>query len=319
MQFIPSLLGLEVSFKIGFYIKMKFSVVIPLFNKRSSIKRALDSIANQTHLPSEVIIVDDGSTDEGAEVVRGIVTEKFDILLVEQANQGVSSARNVGISRSKNDIVFLLDADDYWDSRHCEHLVKTANLYSNVGFFFSGHCKGNNKNSDVNFSSHEIDIYNHPSLIRAYRKNRNLIHTSAVGFRKSILGSDLFFKVGEKRSEDILLWLSLGLKYDSAFFSSKTSIKTRDYEASQGRAKEIPAHIKFFSKNKDLIPDGYKLEFFYILFRSSILEYVSSARFGVNLAPDLSRTLKPMSFSCYLLFKVLSLIGFHRIIKKLSK
>lgn len=298
---------------------MKFSVVIPLFNKRDSIVRALESIASQTCLPSEVIIVDDGSTDGGEEEVRNFVTEKFEVLLVEQVNQGVSAARNNGISSSKNDIVLLLDADDYWCSRHCEYLLKTADSHPNLGFFFSDHFKGNDTNENVKYSSEKIEIYMCPSLVKEYRKNRNLIHTSAVGFRKSVLGADLSFKVGERRSQDILLWLSLGLKYDSAFSPFKTSVKTKDYEASKSRAREIPAHIKFFSKEKALIPRSCKFDILYILLRSSSLEYVSSARFGVNLAPDLSRTLKPMSFSCYLLFKVLSLISFHRIIKKLSK
>ena len=71
------------------------SVVIPLYNKGPYIARALNSVLAQTFQDFEVIVVDDGSTDDGAEIVRGF--KDLQIRLIQQKNQGVSAARNRGI------------------------------------------------------------------------------------------------------------------------------------------------------------------------------------------------------------------------------
>ena len=92
-----------------------YDVVIPLYNKVSSIERCLRSIAAQTVPVNRVILVNDGSTDGSVSVVerlRGSID--LDLRLINQPNQGVSVARNRGIAESTTDIVCLLDADDAW-------------------------------------------------------------------------------------------------------------------------------------------------------------------------------------------------------------
>lgn len=297
----------------------KFSVVIPLFNKKNSILRALASIEEQTLLPSEVIIIDDGSTDGSTKVVDDFVSETLEVYLEKQSNRGVSVARNNGIEKAKNDLVLLLDADDYWLPTHCENLVNAASKHPNVGFFFADHFKGR---VDEQFSKHkegQVELINKPFLVNEYRKNRNLIHTSAVMFRKSVLTTDLNFEVGEKRSQDILLWLSLGFKYEAIRCINKTSVKTKDFEASQRRAKEIPAHIKHLPRKKDIIPKQCIRDVRYILLRSSLLEYFSSARFGVDLAPSLAVKLKPISNVHYTLFRLFQTLSLYRVIQAVFK
>lgn len=88
------------------------SVVIPLFNKGNYIERALSSIAAQTVQPLEIIVVDDGSTDDGPERVRNIHDQK--IVLMSQENRGPGAARNSGLARAAGKYVAFLDADDEW-------------------------------------------------------------------------------------------------------------------------------------------------------------------------------------------------------------
>ena len=93
------------------------SVVIPLYNKEKSIAMTLDSVLAQSYTDYEVIIVDDGSTDNSLKVVR----EKFSWLdservrIIHQENAGVSAARNRGIMEAKGEYVAFLDADDLWN------------------------------------------------------------------------------------------------------------------------------------------------------------------------------------------------------------
>jgi len=91
---------------------VKISVVIPLYNKGKYIKRALSSVLSQTFCDFEIVVVDDGSTDKGGEIVEGITDSR--IRLLRQQNSGVSAARNAGIKEAKGEWIAFLDADDEW-------------------------------------------------------------------------------------------------------------------------------------------------------------------------------------------------------------
>ena len=91
---------------------MNISVVIPLYNKENAIVKTLQSVFDQTISDFEVVVVDDGSTDNSLEVVRAIRDAR--IRVIHKENGGVSSARNVGIKAAKGQYVALLDGDDLW-------------------------------------------------------------------------------------------------------------------------------------------------------------------------------------------------------------
>lgn len=91
---------------------MKVSVIVPLYNKAPWVRRSLESLAAQTFTDFEVIVVDDGSTDGGGEVVANFGDPR--IRLVTQSNAGPGAARNRGIAEAKGELVAFLDADDEW-------------------------------------------------------------------------------------------------------------------------------------------------------------------------------------------------------------
>ena len=98
---------------------MRISVVIPTYNRRDTLIRALRSVYEQSDLPEEVIVVDDGSTDDS----RQLVTELFpSVKIIRQENQGVSCARNRGIEAAEGDWIALLDSDDCWLPRKIEKI-----------------------------------------------------------------------------------------------------------------------------------------------------------------------------------------------------
>ena len=91
---------------------MLVSVVIPLFNKGSYIVRCLESVASQTFTDVEVIVVNDGSTDNGAELAESFPDDR--VRLISQANRGPGHARNRGVDAARGELVAFLDADDEW-------------------------------------------------------------------------------------------------------------------------------------------------------------------------------------------------------------
>ncbi|MDI1296701.1 MAG: glycosyltransferase family 2 protein, partial [bacterium] len=90
------------------------SVIIPLYNSASTIERTLTSVSTQTYKALEILVVNDGSTDEGPDIVRRFALRDDRICLLSQPNAGVAAARNLGIAHAKGRYVAPVDADDLW-------------------------------------------------------------------------------------------------------------------------------------------------------------------------------------------------------------
>ena len=92
---------------------MKISVIIPTYNRKKYIKRAIDSVIRQSYKPFEIIVIDDGSTDGTYELIKKSYSSS-QISLEKQINNGVSSARNKGVKLANGDWIAFLDSDDEW-------------------------------------------------------------------------------------------------------------------------------------------------------------------------------------------------------------
>lgn len=103
------------------------SVIIPLYNKQDSILRTLKSVLLQSYKKIEIIIIDDGSTDNSLNVVKNVIDIRLRI--ISKGNGGVSSARNLGVEESKGEWILFLDADDYLHPMAIERLLETALKY----------------------------------------------------------------------------------------------------------------------------------------------------------------------------------------------
>ncbi|MEO8435281.1 MAG: glycosyltransferase [Pyrinomonadaceae bacterium] len=105
----------------------RISVVVPLYNKAPYVRRALDSISRQTFRDFEVIVVDDGSTDEGPPLVSAYGDER--VRMVAQVNLGPGAARNRGIERARGELIAFLDADDEWLPDYLAESVRLLDEY----------------------------------------------------------------------------------------------------------------------------------------------------------------------------------------------
>jgi|GEM_PF-3399019 len=106
-----------------------FSVVLPLYNKQESVVASIESVLAQSFREFELIVVDDGSTDDSLALVKAVHDER--IRIIEQANQGVSIARNVGASAADADSIAFIDADDRWHSEFLSTIETLMNRYPN--------------------------------------------------------------------------------------------------------------------------------------------------------------------------------------------
>jgi len=99
----------------------RVDIIMPLYNKAHCVERAIRSVARQTLSDWRLIVVDDGSTDGGGELVRALGDERIEVLA--QANGGPAAARNAGLERADGEYVAFLDADDEWLAGYLEHAV----------------------------------------------------------------------------------------------------------------------------------------------------------------------------------------------------
>lgn len=114
------------------------SVVIPAFNAEKTIDRALCSVLHQEIPPDEVIVIDDGSTDQTAQIAKNhTIKNKIPITVISTKNQGVSSARNLGILTASSQYIALLDADDEHCKSHIKLLREAIRIYPQVTLYFS--------------------------------------------------------------------------------------------------------------------------------------------------------------------------------------
>lgn len=191
-----------------------FSVVIPLYNKEKQIKRTLDTVLNQSYINFEIVIVNDGSTDKSAEVVRGINDTR--IRLIDQKNGGVSAARNRGIKESKNKWIAFLDADDLWEKTKLDEIANVVIKNQEIEWLVTG-CKTLKGNETRNF------LYKNNGFLEDALDdlwNGLYIHTSSVVVKREnfIEDNNLLFSEGISHSEDREVWYKLMFKYPKLYY-----------------------------------------------------------------------------------------------------
>lgn len=198
-----------------------FSVVIPLYNKEETISETIHSVLSQTFDNFEVIVVNDGSRDNGPSVVGKIQDRR--IIMVHQENAGVSAARNKGTEIALGEYIAFLDGDDKWEKNHLEELYTLITEYSAQASVFVTNFVRRFPDGEVYVNRRDIK----KGIVQNYFKatiKANVIHTSCVCIEKKVLLSIQGFNVNYSMGEDLDLWYRLARKYSVAYTPAITSI-----------------------------------------------------------------------------------------------
>lgn len=227
------------------------TVIIPLYNKKSSIARALDSVLSQTYQDFEVIVVDDGSTDEGAAIVEQYTDPR--IRLVRQENLGVSAARNRGIKEAKGDYVAFLDADDEWMTEFLEEIVALQNEFPQCrahatnykfcreGIFFKSVIRRITFTETHGMLTNYFDVaaHSHPPIT-----------SNSISVERQLLLEIGGFPRGVTSGEDLLTWARIATQTSISYSHKVLAI----YNLGEGYDKRnLPARR---NDKKDVVGDG---------------------------------------------------------------
>lgn len=213
---------------------VRFSVVIPLYNKGPYIKRTLDSVLMQTIGDYEVVIVDDGSADEGPGLVANYSDPR--IRLVSQENCGVSAARNRGIAEARGEWIAFLDADDTWKPDYLQNVAGLIDKFPDAGAYATAY---EIIMADGRIKYPEFEAIPPPpweGMLPSYFRSAlgpPPLCTGAVTIHKKILCEVGCFPMGVHTGEDLDMWGRVALRYPIAF-SRCVGVSYRQDDRSRG-------------------------------------------------------------------------------------
>ena len=116
---------------------MKISVICPTYNSENFVEKTLKSVINQTYLPQEIILIDDGSSDNTIQILEEFKKEyqnMFQIQIIKSKHNGPGKARNIGIENANNEWLAFLDSDDIWWSNKLEMVEASIKKNKNINF-----------------------------------------------------------------------------------------------------------------------------------------------------------------------------------------
>lgn len=206
---------------------MRYSIVIPLYNKGPYVKKALESVLGQSFRDFELIVVDDGSADDSYDVAQTLLessTVKYQLL--RQVNSGVSTARNNGVAASCGDYICYLDADDWWENRFLEKLDQFIRVYPEAGVYGTNYYYVKNGRARIGVDSIKTGYIN---FCQAYAQKLQMpLWTGAACVPRDVFDEMGGFRSHLKLGEDFDLWIRIALKFKVAFLNEPLAFYNQD-------------------------------------------------------------------------------------------
>lgn len=223
------------------------SVIIPMYNSSKTIKDTIYSAIKQTYSNIEIIVINDGSTDNGKEIVEKIIIENpsFNLKLINQSNKGVSSARNLGLKNARGRYIAFLDADDKW----CEDKLfkQVEYMDNNPDVALTGTLITNGKTFK---KKKKVQNVSFQKLLF-----KNYFMTPSVLVRKKIVDEIGYFNQDKKYSEDYDFWLKIAIKYPTVLLLDQLVTLSEDRNGLSSNL--LSMQLGELKNYKDLLKGNY--------------------------------------------------------------
>ena len=251
----------------------RVTVIIPTFNAARFLPTALDSILSQEFRDFEVIVVDDGSTDDTAEVMRTYGGSAVRYVPLPENSGGCSKPRNVAIEQARGEFIALLDADDVWCPGHLAHAVAVFERAPHLGLVFTN-CVNIDEDGQ-RFPGTRLDDYDNFHRIEKHEVGdhlfviprdvafRAMFAEHFVGVSGAVIPRAVFARVGGfdedlRNSEDRDMWYRIAREYDVGYVDAVDyHYRIRRGSMSSRGARLFQARIAVFRKQ---IRDGLPVD-----------------------------------------------------------
>jgi glycosyltransferase involved in cell wall biosynthesis len=234
------------------------SVIIPVYNCEAFIAQAIESVMAQTYSSLEIIVIDDGSTDGTADIVR---TYSAPVRYVRQPHLGVAAARNRGIGTASGDFIAFLDADDVWLPEKLELQMEYFSKHDECGLIYTD--MGTFDESGIVHASVKSWLKMSPPSGRIFKQLfvETLFAADSVVFRKACLARTGPFDESLLVGEDYDMWLRIAWHFQVAYLD-KPLVKYRQHQNMTTRrlgtalVDGIPWELRVIKKILDLYPEA---------------------------------------------------------------
>jgi len=225
----------------------KISVIIPTHNRQNFLSRAIESVFSQTFCDFEMLIIDDGSTDQTKEAVKKyIVTQPDKIKYFYQDNKGPSAARNKGIQQASGEYVAFLDDDDEWLPDKLECQITGFSKNKNIGLAYTDYYIITEDLTAPHI--HHCEEFNRAKFEKMFYV-KNLISTPTIMARKECFEKLGLFDEGLEVAEDWDMWLRLFKQYDFLHIPQPlVKVNVGSTSQSSDGDKNLANDLKFLDK-----------------------------------------------------------------------
>jgi len=250
------------------------SVIIPAYNAAWCVRRAIESVLAQSHTPLEILLVDDGSTDDTASVVRSYGDR---VRLLQKPNGGLSSARNHGIRHARGEWIAYLDADDWWLPEKLACQVALLQQRPEVGF-----CSCATRVEDPQGQAlppWNCAATNGSALEAIFKVNASVAGSgSAVMVRATVQRQAGFFDESLQSLEDIDMWMRLAAITDfTCLPQTLATILKHPDSMSRNLDKMRASAIAVMKKNRVLLPPALQGRFWRHAYAGMLADYAKWA------------------------------------------
>ena len=229
---------------------MRFSVIIPLYNKAPYVAKAIGSVLAQTFTDYELLIMDDGSKDDSFAVAQKVIEGHRHCHLYRQQNAGVSMARNNAGALSQGEYLCFLDADDWWNSIFLEEMDRFIKEFPEAGIYGTNYTIVNDIKRRTRVAPIGVDVGFEKGYInycQVYAKTMAMpLWTGAVCVPRKVFDEMGGFPKGIKLGEDFLLWIRVALNYKVAFLNKSLAYYNQDVDVTNrgvGRLHNPKEHM----------------------------------------------------------------------------
>ena len=233
------------------------SIVIPFHNGSRWIERALESVENQTAPPNEVIVVNDGSSEDESGFLVGL-QQRFNFQILNQENSGQSAARNLGVSKATSDYICLLDQDDYYLPKHNQILVENADFEDpKFGFSYGDLWRSNEAGQILSHSSINVKIkHPHTSLNTLVGKNMFIVPSATLINRTAFLAVGGFDPELRGFEDDDLFLRFFLAGYSNRFTPEAVTVWTINTSSTSFTESMARSRFIYFKKLLKTFPEG---------------------------------------------------------------
>ena len=236
---------------------MSVSVVIAFYNGSRWIERSLESVQNQTMPPNEVIVVNDGSSEDELGFLVGL-QQRFNFQILNQENSGQSAARNLGVSKATSDYICFLDQDDYYLPKHNQILLENADFDDpKFGFSYGDLWRSNEAGQILSHSSINVQMkHPHKDLRTLVGKNMYIVPSATLISRTAFLAVGGFDPELRGYEDDDLFLRFFLAGYSNRFTPEALTVWTINTSSTSFTESMARSRFIYFKKLLKTFPEG---------------------------------------------------------------